>query len=50
MKYEQFAQDIAKELTKQSEFETLRQQEKDLNLCIKKVTEEERKAKEESDR
>jgi 4-alpha-glucanotransferase len=50
LKFEQFAQDITKELTKQSEFETLRQQEKDLNLKIKKVNEEERKAREEADR
>jgi hypothetical protein len=48
LKYETFANDIAKELLKQQEFDRLRAEEKDLNLRIKKVTDDERKAKEEA--
>ena len=35
-------------MSKQSEFEVLRKQEKDLNHKIKKLTEDERKAKDEA--
>lgn len=35
-------------MSKQSEFEVLRKQEKDLNQKIKKLTEDERKAKDEA--
>ncbi len=47
MKYENFASNIAKELLSQQEFELLRAQEKELNFKIKKVTEDERKARDE---
>jgi uncharacterized membrane protein YhiD involved in acid resistance len=50
LKFEQFANDIAKELLKQSEFERLRAEEKDLNFKIKKITEDERKAREETNK
>lgn len=48
LKYETFANDIAKELLKQQEFELLRAEEKELNYKIKKVTEDERRAKDET--
>ncbi len=48
LSYSKFANNIAVELSKQSEFEVLRKQEKDLNQKIKKLTEDERKAKDEA--
>jgi hypothetical protein len=48
LSYSSFANNIAVELSKQSEFEVLRKQEKDLNQKIKKLTEDERKAKDET--
>jgi hypothetical protein len=48
LKYDYFAKNIAEELLKQSEFELLRAEEKDLNIKIKKVIDEERKARDEN--
>lgn len=48
LKYETFSNDIAKELMKQQEFERLRQEEKELNIKIKAITENERKATDEN--
>lgn len=48
LKFENFATNIAKELSNQSEFDRLRAEEKDLNLKIKKITDDERKAKDET--
>lgn len=48
MKFESFANNIAKELANQSEFDRLRAEEKELNQRIKKVTDDERKAKDET--
>ena len=48
LSYQSFTNKIAMELSKQSEFEVLRKQEKDLNQKIKKLTEDERKAKDEA--
>lgn len=48
LSYGRFSNNIALELSKQSEFEVLRKQEKDLNQKIKKLTEDERKAKDEA--
>ena len=48
LKYENFALDIMKELKKQSEYDTLRAEEKELNFKIKKVIDDERKAKDET--
>lgn len=48
LSYQNFTNKIAMELSKQSEFEVLRKQEKDLNQKIKKLTEDERKAKDEA--
>ena len=48
LKYDNFANEITKELLKQQEFERLRAEEKELNWKIKKVTEDERKAKDEN--
>ena len=48
LKYDNFANEITKELLKQQEFERLRAEEKELNWKIKKVTEDERKANDEN--
>lgn len=48
LSFQNFTNKIAMELSKQSEFEVLRKQEKDLNQKIKKLTEDERKAKDEA--
>ena len=48
LKFDSFSRNIAEELLKQSEFELLRAEEKDLNVKIKKVIDEERKARDET--
>ena len=48
LKFENFARRIEEDLAKQSEFERLREEEKQLNFKIKQVTENERKAKDET--
>lgn len=48
LKFETFANNIARELQSQQEYDRLRQEEKELNHRIKKVTEDERKAKDEN--
>jgi len=45
LKYDQYANDIQKELAKQSEFERLKAEEKSLNMKIKKITDEEKRAR-----
>lgn len=48
LKFENFANNIAKGLNNQQEYDRLREEEKDLNLRIKKVTNDETKAREEN--
>ena len=48
LKFEQFANNIAKELNNQQEFDRLKVEERELNAKIKKVTDDERKAKDET--
>lgn len=48
LKYDLFVNEISKELLNQQEFARLRAEEKELNWKIKKVTEDERKAKDEN--
>lgn len=48
LKFESFANNIAKELSNQSEFDRLRAEEKDLNLKIKLITDNEKKARDET--
>ena len=48
LKFDSFSRNITEELLKQSEFELLRAEEKDLNIKIKKVIDEERKARDET--
>ena len=48
LKFEKFQDEIAKEMLKQSEFERLKNDEKEFNQKIKKITEDERKAKDDA--
>lgn len=48
LSYAEFASNIAENLNKQSEYSVLISQEKDLNQKIKKLTEDERRAKDET--
>jgi uncharacterized protein YfcZ (UPF0381/DUF406 family) len=48
LSYAEFANNIAENLNKQSEYSVLISQEKDLNQKIKKLTEDERRAKDET--